>query len=416
MGSSSSDTKDVAIIGAGAAGLATARAFLANQQDVHFNVSVFESRQRPGGIWDYQSTAHGEKKSRPMYKQLRTNLPKELMAFREFPWRGTEDSYVTHTEVNTYLNDYCRVFGVEKHIRYGCTIEQLTVINQEDEWSQISLQWKTQGEIHEQTFDNVCICNGHYALPSYPKLHGLDSFRGQVIHAIEYDTADAYRNKTVLCVGARASGADIAREIGLVAKRVYLSDSTCHEKQEFDTKVALIPRTQFIDDSGAVHVFSSDTKQDQIIDNIDVIILCSGYDYDFPFINNKSNLDLDCHLGERRVSPLFEQLWHAHCPSISFIGLPHSVVPFPLFEIQANAVRIASQLHYTGQGDILPSMIERLKDAKRDACSGGPDDPGRIQDTHYLGSYQWDYCRKLAKIGKFYDQSLENYIATNKVL
>jgi NADPH-dependent 2,4-dienoyl-CoA reductase/sulfur reductase-like enzyme len=47
--SSTSETKHIAIIGAGAAGLASARAFL---RETEFQVSVFESRNRPGGIWD----------------------------------------------------------------------------------------------------------------------------------------------------------------------------------------------------------------------------------------------------------------------------------------------------------------------------------------------------------------------------
>ena len=427
MCNNSSDTKEVAIIGAGAAGLATARAFLANNNNnnnnVQFKVSIFESRTRPGGIWDYhESTNNGDTKARPMYRQLRTNLPKELMAFREYPWIGTDDSYVTHTEVKKYLDGYCREFGLDAWIQYGCTVQQLTLMDkeEEEEWAQMGLQWKNNndddGETHKQTFDIVCVCNGHYALPSFPKLDGIDCFKGKVIHAIEYDNADEYIGKTVLCVGARASGADIAREIGLVANKVYLSDSTCDKRKEFDTNVVLMPRTQFIDDNGCIHFSSKDAKQEEVVDDVDVIIFCSGYDYSFPFINEQSNLDLQSIPGERRVSPLFEQLWHAKHPSLAFIGLPHSVVPFPMFEIQANAVRIASEQYFTGQKSILPSLSDRLKAAKRDAESGGPDNPGRVQDTHYLGSHQWDYCRKLAKIGGFYDPSIENYIATNKEL
>jgi hypothetical protein len=87
-----------------------------------------------------------------------------------------------------------------------------------------------------------------------------------------------------------------------------------------------------------------------------------------------------------------------------------------LFEIQANAVRIASQQQNAGINGFLPSLSERLKHAEKAALSGGPDDPGRVQDTHFLGSYQWDYCRRLAKISGFYDKEIENYIATNKVI
>eukprot|EP00804_Cyclotella_cryptica_P030942 CCRYP_019609-RA/>CCRYP_019609-RA protein AED:0.25 eAED:0.25 QI:87/1/1/1/1/1/2/424/586 len=460
-------TKQIAIIGAGAAGLAAARAFLRRLDDdinhngdddnprIDFQVSVLEMRSSLGGIWDYDETG-GRKhtKSRPMYQRLRTNLPKELMAFREFPWGdgntdndgGTrEESYVSHRKVQRYLEDYAEEFGLKQCIRFGCTVEQLTVLNHDDddddndveaenhdnksnhknnnnnnvEWPRISLQWKQVNEnntilTQQQTFDTVCICNGHYSLPSIPALRGLSSFRGRILHAIQYDQPDEFTNQTVLCVGARASGMDIAREIASVARVVYLSDSTCRIRKEFG-KVVCMPRTSWVDEEGGVHFSSGeDEEEEEVVYGIDVILFCSGYDYDFPFINEDSNLDLQFVLGERRVMPLYEQLWHARYPSLSFIGLPHSVVPFPLFEIQANAVRIASELHYSGQSGILPSLAERLEAAERDASSGGPESPGRVQDTHYLGSHQWEYCRKLAKLGRFYDQSLENYIATNK--
>eukprot|EP00978_Attheya_sp_CCMP212_P036594 scaffold167398_cov46-Attheya_sp.AAC.1 len=147
--------------------------------------------------------------------------------------------------------------------------------------------------------------------------------------------------------------------------------------------------------------------------DVDVVVFCSGYNYNFPFINEKSNLELSCKLGERRVSPLYEQLWHAKYPSISFIGLPHSVVPFPAFELQAEAI----VAQYTGSApEPLPPLEERLERAKADAESGGPNDPGRLVDTHYLGSHQWDYCRKMARMAGLYDEAMENFIATNKII
>lgn len=43
----------------------------------------------------------------------------------------------------------------------------------------------------------------------------------------EYDDPSIFAGKTVLCVGGRASGSDLAREISLHADHVYLSDTTC---------------------------------------------------------------------------------------------------------------------------------------------------------------------------------------------
>lgn len=66
-----------------------------------------------------------------------------------------------------------------------------------------------------ETFDAVCICNGHFDKPFVPRVEGFDGFRGTSMHAYAYDTPDveAFAGKRVLCVGSRSSGADIAREV-----------------------------------------------------------------------------------------------------------------------------------------------------------------------------------------------------------
>lgn len=75
---STSRSLDVAVIGCGAAGLAAARILSRNG----FCPVVLEKEQCAGGIWDYRDSDS----ERPMYRGLRTNLPREIMAYREKPW------------------------------------------------------------------------------------------------------------------------------------------------------------------------------------------------------------------------------------------------------------------------------------------------------------------------------------------
>jgi hypothetical protein len=450
----------IGIIGGGAAGLAAARAFLranegggwkwstadaaattARDDGVRFEVTVLEARDSVGGIWKYEgggdsSSGTGRPKSRPMYRNLRTNLPRELMAFREFAWGGDGDgaSYVAHEQVQQYLEEYANEFRLTSCIRFGCSVNFLKVMTDgdgdrrragregaggdgRDPWPKISLEWTDRGNDNRscwQTFDGVCVCNGHYARPSFPHIPGLENFGGAVIHAVEYDDPGDFSGKTVLCVGARASGGDIAREIGSVARRVYLSDPTCDRREEFGNVVRM-PRTTSVGGDGGVNFAAGGDEEGWTADDLDVIILCSGYDYSFPFVTDGSNLELASVPGERRVRPLYEQLWHARHPSLSFIGLPHSVVPFPFFEFQADAV--VSQWKPRAGSLPLPPPPERMAAAERDAASGGPaGPPGRVSDTHHLGPFQWDYCRRLARIGGTYDDSTENFIATNRAM
>ena len=72
--------KSVGVIGAGAAGLVASEVFSASG----LNVRVFEKSKSIGGIWNYASNRGA------MYKSLRTNLPKEIMAFPGFPFLDDE--------------------------------------------------------------------------------------------------------------------------------------------------------------------------------------------------------------------------------------------------------------------------------------------------------------------------------------
>lgn len=320
-------------------------------------------------------------------------------------------SYVTHKEVLQYLHEYKEKFDLDQYISYGSLVTQLTLVDDvssklsgKERWPAIKLQWQTGSKESEDTFDAVCIANGHYGEPSVPPLDGLEDFQGTTMHSIEYDDPADFEGQVVLCVGGRASGSDVAREISPHAKHVFLSDSTAEAVDSLGN-VTLTPRTIKLDADGHAHFDHGCT----LAPHVDTIIFCTGYDYSFPFINEKSKLNLSVIRGERRVMPLYRQLWHAECPNLSFIGLPHSVLPFPLFELQVEAV--AQEFREFD----LPSVVERSEAAKVEAESGGAKKSGLPRDTHYLGAAQWDYCRELARTAGLYDKRMELYIATNKV-
>lgn len=80
-----------AVIGGGAAGLVAARELI---QEGH-KVTVFEQGHRVGGVWVLDDRVEndplGQSEERhkvhsSMYDSLRTNLPRELMGFADFPF------------------------------------------------------------------------------------------------------------------------------------------------------------------------------------------------------------------------------------------------------------------------------------------------------------------------------------------
>lgn len=393
--------KRICIIGGGASGLATARAFLRQNK---YHVVLYEWSDGIGGVWNYRAAP--SKKNKPMYQHLRTNLPKEIMQFRERPWHSPKDvSFVRHNEVQQYLQEYAQHFGLHSVIRTMCVVQNVQPLS--DSVSNVALSeplpqfrvtvWDAnrQQSIVEP-FDGVVVCNGHYNQPSIPDLPGLHYFQGQSLHSIQYDSPEPFANQRVLCVGGRASGSDVAREVATVAAHVYLSDTTTDTCVTVDN-TTWCPKTVSINQQGNVVLDNG-----QVLSDIDVILWCTGYDYQFDFLSKL------VETGQRRVQPLFQQLWHAHYPNLALVGLPHSVVPFPLFELQAQAVERAWSVP-----NVLPDEAERHRAAKLDAESGGVCGRRVPDDTHYLGDAQWDYCQTMAKLAGVWDERLENYIATS---
>ena len=141
--------------------------------------------------------------------------------------------------------------------------------------------------------------------------------------------------------------------------------------------------------------------------NIDVILFCTGYLYDYPFlkvsdssINNNDDTNYDQLIIDRgrAIINIYDN------PSLALIGLPWSVVPFHMFFLQAHWV---SSVFLDNK--LLPN--KNIRDAwiknQIDHLKANNEYPDRF---HYLGDNQWDYFRYLANQSKLLDTEEEEYI------
>src|SRR5262249_17285327 len=104
-----SSVRRVAIIGAGASGLATARVLLAQGLDC----TLFERRAALGGVW-----ADG-------YLNFGVQVQRELYEFPDWPVPPDAANFTPGPAFQEYLAGYARNFGVLPHIRLGCTVLRL---------------------------------------------------------------------------------------------------------------------------------------------------------------------------------------------------------------------------------------------------------------------------------------------------
>uniref|UniRef100_A0A8D2LMQ3 Flavin-containing monooxygenase n=1 Tax=Varanus komodoensis TaxID=61221 RepID=A0A8D2LMQ3_VARKO len=178
----------VAVIGAGAAGLCAARHLLASP-DTFAPPVVFEGSSRLGGTWVYTEEtgedAWGWTIHSSMYHDLRTNLPKEVMAFPDFPFDPSLPSFLHHSDVLSYLESYAEHFGIQDNIRFHWQVEEVRPGQKGQTGSPCGwdvtavLRAPDSAQRVTEHFDAVLVCTGHYASPFLPAIPGLDSFQGK---------------------------------------------------------------------------------------------------------------------------------------------------------------------------------------------------------------------------------------------
>ena len=63
--------------------------------------------------------------------------------------------------------------------------------------------------LRSETFDWVVVATGHFSVPNVPYFPGIETFPGRVLHAHDFRSADEFKGKNVLIVGASYSAEDI---------------------------------------------------------------------------------------------------------------------------------------------------------------------------------------------------------------
>ncbi|KYM80459.1 Flavin-containing monooxygenase FMO GS-OX-like 3 [Atta colombica] len=322
----------IAVVGGGVAGLVIARHVVAKLNS--YNLVLFEQTDHIGGTWVYTDETdidkHGLLIHSSMYKNLRTNIPKEVMAIPDFPFQDLGGpSFIHHSLIKKYLMSYAKHFNLYPYIKLNTLVKRVEpeTINGRTLWmvTYESLETKTETT---KIFDAVVLCNGHYTVGRIPHIPGIESFRGRCVHSHQYRVPEVYTGKKVCILGASWSGIDIAMEVLQYADKVYLSHNLPEQlKSKISSNLEQKPGVQSI--QGNIFTF-----RDSSTVEVDDFIFCTGYKFTYPFMSAKVEIRTD----DDHVEPVYKHLVHMDYTNLFFMGLPAMVIPFPLFHIQAQYI------------------------------------------------------------------------------
>ncbi|XP_061482002.1 uncharacterized protein LOC133384088 [Rhineura floridana] len=383
----------VAVIGAGAAGLCAARHILASPETFAPPV-VFEASGCLGGTWVYTEESGEDAEGRPvhssMYRDLRTNLPKEVMAFPDFPFDPLLPSFLHHSDVLAYLESYAEHFGVQDHLRLQWEVEDVKPLQRSEGapggWDVTATRQQGPESMRQVTehFDAIMVCTGHYATPYIPPIPGLDSFQGRLLHSHSYRHPEPFAGLTVLLLGAGPSGVDLALQLRAVAARVLLSHRgppVCGLPEDVMQVPPLL-------EAGREML----VLRDGSVLRTDAVILCTGYRYRFPFLDLAQ---LGLQETDYGVGPLYRHLLPPQHPSLVLIGLCQQICPFPHFHCQ-----VLYALAVLGGRCPLPAAAKMEADAQAELARH-LQEGGLARHFMTLHAQQWSYAEQLAHLAGF---------------
>ncbi|GAA3781349.1 flavin-containing monooxygenase [Micromonospora maritima] len=366
----------VAVVGAGAAGLATLKAL----GDAGVPAVAFETADTLGGLWVYGAPGS------PAYRTLHLNTSRGRTEFADHPMPGDWPDYPDHTRVAGYLGDYADRFGLRDAVRLRHTVDRVTRVG--DGW-----RVHATGPDGPVTVDveAVVVANGHNRVPNRPEPYPGECAAEQ-IHSHDYRGPDQLAGRRVLVVGGGNSAMDIAVDASYAATRTLLSlrrgvwvvpkyllgrpSDTLNGalarrlpwrlRQRISQTMLTAtvgppsryglpaPAHGFLQDHptlsdtllsrlthGDVQArpgiarFAGDRVEftDGRVDEVDLVIWCTGYRVEVPFLDPALLGD-----GADRL-PLYRHVFHLDAPGLAFVGLMQSTgAAFPLVEAQARLV------------------------------------------------------------------------------
>ncbi|KAK7933774.1 hypothetical protein WMY93_004670 [Mugilogobius chulae] len=306
-------------------------------------------------------------------------------------------NHMHHSDLLGYLRLYAQHFKLLPHIQFKTTVQKVRKTPDFTSTGQWEVHTETEnGQKQTHVFDAVIVCTGHYTQPHLPlqDFPGLEKFEGRYFHSWEYRNCEGLQGKRVVVIGIGNSGGDIAVEASRVAEKVYLStrrergslvdwDQIPVVNDDLPARI-LSGRVQVKANvkevSGSSVVFEDGT----VIDEVDVVILCTGYDYSFPFLppELQSKCSFRLRLYKHILPPALEH------PTLAVVGFIHTLGAInPMAEMQGRwATRVFKGIIKLPSEETMNREIERDTEVMNQGFLCSVNTPLQVDYLSYMDS------------------------------
>ena len=327
----------VAIIGSGPCGLSILRAFhqAESKGEKIPEIICYEKQETWGGLWNYNwrtgTDQYGDTIHNSMYRYLWSNGPKECLEFADYSFDEHFGKPIPSFPPREVLRDYilgrAEKSGVKKNIKFNTNVEN---IKTDGEGFKLIARDKKNNKLENEYFDKVIVANGHFSVPFVPEYKGMDSFPGRIMHSHDFRDAEEFRDKNVVILGSSYSAEDVSLQCYKYgAKSVTIGYRNNPMGFNWPDGMKEVHYLDKIEGNKAIF-------KDGTIQEMDVLILCSGYLHHFPFLEE----DLKLKTHNRLYPPdLFKGVMWEKNHNLFYLGMQDQFHTFNMFDAQAWFVR-----------------------------------------------------------------------------
>ncbi|MBX3495982.1 MAG: NAD(P)/FAD-dependent oxidoreductase [Parvibaculum sp.] len=196
----------VAILGAGAAGLCMA---IKLQKAGIDNFTILEKAASVGGTWRDNT-----------YPGSGCDVPSMLYSYSFEPKPDWSRKFAGQAEIVDYFEGVARKYGLMPHIRFNTEVT-------EARFDEAAGLWRIRTAAGEEIAANVLISGvGQLNRPAYPKIDGLDIFKGAQFHSARWDHSVDLAGKNIAVIGNGASAIQFVPEIAPKAGKLTIFQRT----------------------------------------------------------------------------------------------------------------------------------------------------------------------------------------------
>ena len=195
----------IAVVGAGFAGLASAKVL----REFGHDVTVLDKAPDVGGVWSASRR----------YSGLTTQNNKGSYAFSDLPMPKDYPEWPSGQQVQAYLERYVDLHDLRGTLRLSTEVVRAELTPAEDGWF-VTARRAGEPVGEPERFDHVVVANGIFSDPVIPRFEGLAQLLragGKVVASSQLTSLEDARGKHVVVVGYGKSACDVAAEIAPVA-------------------------------------------------------------------------------------------------------------------------------------------------------------------------------------------------------